>query len=321
MLNKNVKDTAWFFNEKQILLESRAWWGDYGKGDSVGRTAFAYITYPNERWLKDAILQCVKQRDDTYVQFYRYPNEGADTMSRDHVGAIILALWINQDWSELDWILDNIPLRLSRRYRQTLDFWLWIQCLKAIRKGKKYAKILCNIFYFTNILLFLVTIPWNWILRRILRVKTLKVEQVEVENKKLKGWEKNLSKLIYPSFALFLLCWQVRILPESGVKGLLKDLLLMDVERENVVLRALLGAQITQEEYSSFKSINAFRWSIRYDRLCNIEPKLISEYEVRFNDINQDMLDYVYYGLDKIVIDMDPKLLERIKNNQSLIFY
>ena len=89
MINKSYLPGFWYFDENGMLLERD--WSD-GKGDSVGRNAFAYICWPNETWLKDTILQCVKMGDDGFVQFYRYPGKGGDTMSRDHVGAILLAL-------------------------------------------------------------------------------------------------------------------------------------------------------------------------------------------------------------------------------------
>lgn len=296
-------------------------WGNRGMGDSVGNVAFEYICYPNQSWLKDSIMACIKQRDDTFIQFYRYPGWGADTMSRDHVAAIILALYINQDRPELKWILANLPFRISRKYVQTADFWLWQKSIQNKLNEKIIrGNILADLFFILNILMFSFIIPFNWLIRKILGIKMLPLEQLSGEN--LKGWRKKISRVIYPDFAFFTLCWQIRVMPDRFLKKILIGILKFGLWDNNFVLRYILtGEQITQEEKESFQPVSSGYWSRRFDSKLDYPVRYLSEEEYQFNDINLSLLDYCYRELDKVAIDLNPKIFQAIKNNQSPINY
>lgn len=291
-----------------MILENVGW-GTHGKGDAAGRNAFAYICWPNETWLKDTIMQCVKQRDDSFIQFYRYPGQGADTISRDHVGAIILALYINQDWDELKWILDNLPWRLSRKYQQTIDFWLWQKSLK--HKSWWIAQI----FFLTVIFQLVLIIPWNWLLRRILGFKIIKPEDV---NKPFKPIQKFrwINSCIYPHYALFLLAWQVKSLPGSILKWICNQLI--RVEARNPIIKRIAGKKLSLEDYENYVPIAGFQWAGTLDRgVFHGLPRKLKEDETKQNDITKGMLDYFWFNIDKI----DPKLMPLLKQSKPIIQY
>lgn len=293
------------------MIRENLGWGDNGKGDSVGRNAFAYICWPNQSWLKDSILQCVKVRDDSYVQFYRYPNEGADTMSRDHVGAILLALYINRD-IELNNILENLPWRLSRNHTQTIDFWIWTKILQASKKWKYW---LSQIFFVLIILQFLIILPWNALIRAILQVK--KYDNLNLpEYKPLSGWRKKLSLTLYPQYALFLLSWQIHVSSNSILKTLTKNL--VRLESGNIVIDHLLGKPINDIDYTNFKSCTSFIWSRRLDSLDDVQ---IEFQKMEYNDLNLSLLQYLYFRIDKIMIEYDNSIIESMKKNCSIIIY
>lgn len=298
MLNKESTETFWYIDEKSMILEKA--WGD-GRGDALGRNAFTYICHPNELWLKDSIMACIKQRDDSFVQFYRYPDLGADSVSRDHVGAVILAFYINNDRTELEWILKNLPFRLSRKYVQTLDFWLWQKSLLNDNRWYQAA------FHLLNILMFLFIIPHNFIIRKLFGIKKIK----DVDNWKTKKLP-NIVKSIYPHYALFLLAWQVRITKDSLLKWILQKILL--IESSNIVIDAVLGKPITSE----YKPTLPFIWSRRMDVADNIEIRTMTEKEAAYNDLNKAMYDYLRLGLDKIMIEYPKELTQKIK---SVIWY
>jgi len=123
MFNPTTKDTFFYYDDEGLILEN-FYWGDGGKGDSVGRNAFEYICRPNQPFIKIGIDKCIKKSDNGLYYFYRYPNFGAESMSRDHVGAILLSYFINKE-PELEDILKNLPFRLNKKTYQTIDFWLW----------------------------------------------------------------------------------------------------------------------------------------------------------------------------------------------------
>jgi hypothetical protein len=296
-----------------MILE-RLGYGEDGIGDSVGRNAFAYITWPDASFLKESILQCIRERDDGYLQFYRYPGRGGDTMSRDHVGAIIVALYINRDKKELDRILDNLPWRISRKHSQTVDFWLWQKSIK----WKSFW--VAQLFYILNISFFLIVIPWNYLIRKIIGIKKIDLD----ENPKFikfqeKTWRWYLQKSIYPHFALFLLVWQIKILPGSWIKWALQKLLLL--ESNNIAIDAVLGKRISEEEWREFKPTASFIWSRRMDSSDDIQLRRLTEEESKFNDLNRGMLDYLYFQINQIMLEFDEKIVESVKNGQKIINY
>lgn len=296
-----------------MLLEDS---NDWSKGDSVGRNAFMYIFHPDASWLKDSIMQCIRERDDTLIQMYRYPGLGADTMSRDHVSAIILALYINRDKEELKWILDNLPWKLSRRYNQTIDFWIWQKALK--HPNLKW--FLSQLFYLVQIFLFVLILPWNFLLRTLISIKEFEPSQLgEVEFKGLRGWKKIVYRMIYPHFALYNLCWQIRTLSSSWLQKILIEL--VKLECQNFVLKGILGREITKDEYSTYVPISGFQWAGTIDSGIDGDLRKLTEPEIRFNDLTKSNLDYFYFGIDKIMFEFKDEVIEKIKKNQNLIFY
>jgi len=320
MINSKSNTTFWHFDENRMLKEGHNAWESPDGGDTVGRNAFMYIFHPNEAWLKDTLMSCIKIRDDGMVQFYRYPNLGAETMSRDHVSAIILALYINRDYAELKLILDNLPLQLSRRYWQTVDFWLWQKALDAEINQKPIKRfILRELFFGLNLIMFAVTMPWNFIIRTLLSVKTIEPREINEFNgsteSKWKQWI--YQKLLYPQFSLYNTAWMVRSLKPQG--SFLATIL--KLEARNAVIKAILGNEITNDEYESYTPISGFQWAGVLDQYIDQIPRKLDADEVKFNDLTKANLDYFYFGLDKIMLNSHDKIIEKIKTNHPLIFY
>lgn len=312
MLNPNYSRSFWYFDNEGMILE-RLGYGSDGIGDSVGRNAFAYICWPDAYYLKDSILRCIKMGDDGFLQFYRYPDHGADTMSRDHVGAIILAFYINRDKEELKWILDNLPWRISRKHSQTIDFWLW-------QKSVKWKSFwLSQVFYILNIIFFSIVIPFNWIIRKIIGIKKINLDNPKFIKFQEKSWKWYLWKTLYPHFALFLLSWQIKILPGSWLKWILQKLLLL--ESGNMVIDGVLGKKLSEETWKSYKPTTSFIWARRIDNADDVQLRRMNETESEFNDLNRGMLDYLYFQIDRIMLEFDDGIVEKVKKKQEIIQY
>jgi len=304
----------WYYDQNKMILENESWDEYKGKGDSVGRNAFLYICQPQLSFLKETLMSCVKVQDNTLIQTYRYPNFGADTQSRDHLGAIILALYINQDWDELSLILDNLPWRISRKYRQTIDFWLWHRSINP-KVHPIMKKVYSNLFILLNILLFLIIIPYNKIIRLILGIYQLKpIYQSTEPNKRL---DKNiLAKTIYPGFAFFLLTWQLKTIPESWFKSGLKRLL--SFELLNPVTEHLLkGSELNENEY---KPMIPFIWSGYLDNSSNRSRTVFEDNELKGLDLNKIMLQYLNTPILDIMLKrpINQRLITNIKTNKPI---
>jgi hypothetical protein len=302
-----------------MILERTDWNGDDdGKGDSVGRNAFAYICWPDQTYLKNSILDCIRVRDDSYLQFYRYPGFGADTISRDHIGAIIVAFYVNRDWKELDWILDNLPWRLSRKYTQTLDFWLWQTALKYRRNWKRY--LFEYLFLFLVMSMFLFVIPWNFLVRLVLGIKRVNLyDNPKFVKFEEKSWKWYLNRTLYPHYALFLLAWQIKILSKSWFKKIVQFLLRF--ESRNIVIDAILGKEISNAKWKHFRPVTSFIWSRRIDNVDDVVMRPMMDTESKFNDLNRGLLDYLYYRIDRIMLEFDDTIVESIKSGNKIIQY
>lgn len=304
----------WYYDQNKMILENESWDEYKGKGDSVGRNAFLYICQPQLSFLKETLMACVKVQDNTLVQTYRYPNFGADTQSRDHLGAIILALYINHDWEELSLILDNLPWRISRKYRQTIDFWLWHKSINP-KVPTIIKKIYSILFLIINILLFLIIIPYNKLIRLILGIYQLQpIYQSTSPNKRL---DKNiLARTIYPGFAFFLLTWQLKTIPENWLKKGLKRLL--SFELTNPVTKHLLKGSNLNKELQEYKPMIPFLWSGYLDNSSN-RSRTVLETEQGL-DLNKIMLQYLNTPILDIMLKrpINQRLINNIKTNNPI---
>ena len=319
MLNKGFYSSFWRFDELDICLEP---WEINNTQDGLGRNAFLYINYPNQKWLKESILRCIKQRDDSFIQFYRYPGKGADHQSRDHVAAVILALYLNKDWKDLEFILDNLPWRISRRYTQTIDFWLWQRTLRFELKQKHRIKnLLSYTWLFLILLQSVLVVPINFIIRKLLHIRVLNLEDFPNDNvQQFKGsLKKTLSKLIYPQFSLFTLTFQLKTIKKGSlINKLIRMILYQDINKENnLVLNYLLtNNPITTTQYNKYKGLTSFIWSRRLDTTDEVYINKMNQSQKQYNDINKSMLDYCYLQLDKII--ENKHLIETIKNDKNI---
>ena len=124
-------------------------------------------------------------------------------------------------------------------------------------------------------------------------------------------------KLLYPQFALYNLVWMVRTLKAQD--GILSWLLRL--EAQNFVLKAVLGRKINRKEYDSYIPTNGFQWAGVFDNGVDRVPRILTEEEVKFNDIMKGNLDYLYYGIDTLMLEYHDDIVQAIKDNKHLINY
>jgi len=288
MFSSEKKDGLKFFVDDYGLMLSRSENWDtnptHGIGDALYRTALFYIIYPNEKRLKQAIMSCFIVEKGV-LTIKRHPTINESNVSRDQIAAALIALKINGDIDELSFILNNLPIKLSNKAFQTLDFYLW---QKSLLGSKTFSFLFCLLTY----LIFLFVVPFNKLVRKILGFKSVPPEQWTFPGRMSKT-KQALSKALFPPYAFFLLVWQVYVCPNNRIKKNLKKLLLLECEESNYVLRGLLGEKvITQKLIDTYQS-RGLRWTNRLDESCLLSLNPLTQEEKQFNDLDLDLLKYV----------------------------
>lgn len=300
----NPNSDTYRYVEQNMMLEKNEDWnpdGDNGKGDALWRTSISYIAYKNKS-LKEGILSCF--RKFSMINHTKYWYQGArcfnrhceDDVSRDQTILALSALKINGDAEELNEIANHLPYRLSRRFVMGPTMWFWIKAITG--KGKFYTYM----FGLMELIEFLPSVLWDKLLRKIMGWDKeysqewylgvdinmgfwSKQNGVWVWIDKGYDWVNNgqrlhsfyqkkkeenklykiLDAMEYPEYALHLTSWMVYCSEDTFFKKILQKLGIWLAEKDNLLVRTLLGDKVTQEELDNFKPCKGYRWSSRYN--------------------------------------------------------
>lgn len=269
----------YFFVKDGMFLREPEPWDPYnlGEGDAIGRTAIGYII-TKSTILRSGIMDCFRMKltesGKPYLQARRYPTDfdSEYTMSRDHIAYALIALLETGEKDRAKFISSNIRWKISELHSQTIDFWLWH---KAATSENIFLTLLWHIFLIPQILLIL---PINKIGRGIAKLLN-------------KQWP---TKICFPTYAFFILAWQLRLTRETFVRPLVEYLARFEVEKDNLVLQMLLRKRVDYEDIFKYKSRRGIRWSRRMDTPNKNEMRLATEDEVVVNDLDRGLLFYLY---------------------------
>lgn len=223
------------------VVEINPIWDPYDKGEpethnALIRTSRTAIAYDEPELIESVKKHFRKFTMINYPKKYWYqacraiPREYEDDVSRDQVCMALIALYLKDRESAKE-IAEHLPFRLSRRFKMTLTYWLWV---KYIHTGK--YKLFENLFFLEMLLTYVITM-------------------IGV-NFKIKG-------LIYPGYALQLTVWQLFIMPDTKIKKWTQKLLLNlqnKLDDKNFLNKMLLGEDIDVSKID-YKPMNAWRWS------------------------------------------------------------
>lgn len=259
-------------------------WEEDGRHDALFRTSLAYLIYGEKRF-HDAIMSCFIVEDGK-LKVYRHRDYGSDTVSRDQIAAALIALKFRGNFEDLRFILSHLKWKLSDRFKQTLDFYFW---QKSLLCNKYYA----NIFYIITYLFFLFVIPFNFVIRKIVGLKSVGQKEFTPDGFfKLPKWKQRLVKLMYPTFALFLLALQIKVAPLTYLKIFAQRLILLEVEHSNYFIRNILKCENTiNKDYISMRGI---RWNDRLDQSNDNGLRLMEKHEKGQYDFDRDLLNFSY---------------------------
>lgn len=309
MLNKNFdinsKQLHWKFRpEDGLFYKPKPPWEHHDthfkefrvEYDTLWRSGLGYIAYGDED-TKNGILGCFRpyiigeQRDasKTMYQASRASNRfGEDDVSRDQIILALSSLEFNGDIEEVKEITSKLSFRLSRRFLMTPTMWFWVKYLATRKQGWK------NAFAFMLTLEHAINIPITKLLRQIAGA-TKKIPLPHNQATKLPyrdGWRLKLYKALgYPEYGLHFAAWQQYVVPFGGILGKInKSLMKWQMEDSNLLLRLLIGEEVSAEEIENFKSTNTFIWQRRHDVatawIYELKPE---QYE--YNDLERDILN------------------------------
>jgi len=299
--NFDVKDTYIFSDQYNMVFCQNPGWdlnGNNGKGDSIGRTAEAYIAYEDQKFI-DAVKSCfiykVDKKGHKYLQGYRHPDYIQDSyndMSRDHIiNTLILLKYIN-DEEALKTYSKDLRWKISDRYSFTVDSWLWM-------KGIAGSKISLKLWYIISTIVMSFNAIWNKTLYKIAPFSE-EVPQDQFEPympEQLTKRQLNLRKLLYPIYALYIFSWQLYVLKDSWFKRLLQKLTLKITGRENFLMRLLLDDKNPPsfENVYTYKMMTGGRWSAMLNETTDRDIRIVTNPTlIRENRLEEDLLLRIY---------------------------
>ena len=229
--------------------------------------------------------------------------KGEDDVSRDHVCMALTSLAVNGDTEELNELASKIPYKISRRMKMTPDFWCWVKSLTS----SKYRKLYGNVFLLFQLLTLPFILGLNWIIGKTLGLKSISNKEYTTKysydmKDNWNGFQNLLHKSYYMGYAFHLNCWQIYTIPTSEnniLKKLVKKLMLTHCEKENFLLRLLLGdLTVSKKDVDEYVSQENFRWQMRFDgsnhTYHNLKTQKWKNENLTHNQLDKDILKIIY---------------------------
>lgn len=325
MFSKDSKTYRFFTEHLKMMFEIPESWNsqeDIGQDDAVLRTALSYIAY-KEPILKEGVVSCftkIPRGKSYYYQGARcYPRYGEHDMSRDQTIIALSSLKFNGDMAEIKEIAPNLRFRLSDRFAMTLALWIWLRMICTD------SKFWSTIFGIMELIELLPSVLINKLIRPILKYdKEFNMEwymsidpttglwhnwddmgwvfdeNVDWCNNgyKLYGlndkrlaeskWLKFLDSVKYPEYAAHLGSWMIYFMKPGFLKKVLQKLMVWNIEKENYLLRMLMGKDVSLKDINSWKPVHGYRWSSRLNG--TYYTNLLEGEDSIYNVIDKDIL-------------------------------
>jgi len=305
--NWEAENTQWFVDQenKMMLAKDPAWNpdGNNGFGDAIGRNFVTYVCYKDKRFI-EGIKKCwvkVKQKGLMRLfrkwkyQGYRYPHryENEVGISRDHTLYTVLAYkYSGMPDKELNKFVKRISFKLSKAALQTIDMWLWMRVIS----GSKFWKPL---FYLMSWCELAFTASWEKLIEKIYKLGP-EVHQDDFHHMQNGDKPKRIQraiKLYYPTYALIIGAWKIKMLPDGKWKKKLQKQALRLVPKHNYLIQILLDSpnMPTQEIIDGYEPMNS-RWGGILNVWKNDRDlqKIIDPVRLEYNVMDVDYLKVVW---------------------------
>ena len=268
---------------------------DLGRHDSIERTLHAYLAYNDSSFI-EALVGCIKI-DNNKLQWYRYPTYYSNRVgiSRDHLIYLLCAFKYAKRNENIKFLVNNTDWKLSEFASLTPLLWLWMKGLV----NKNYLIL----FYPIMIIELLFGLLWDKVLRLLILDKGEYSQ--EDWDKSLKGPRKfkELSNVLFHTFIVKFVVFQIDVLPKSFGKWLTKQVLKLFVPRNNYLLQIMLGSRKapTLEDIETYKPMSGDRWAQELNPLTNrLNTYILDKEEIGANELDKDLIRSMYNRLNKV---------------------
>ena len=206
-------------------------------------------------------------------------------MSRDHITYSLLSAKFC-DRNVLKKLIKGLKWRISDKFTFTPDMWCWMKSLT----GSPFYSFL---FYLTAIPTIIVNVLRNKMLYKKANIseEVHHSEYVKVPNGDQPEIVQEVSKKVFPAYALHILAWQLFVMPDSLGKRTMCKWAMKLCGRYKYVVRILLGDKtVTTDDVSKYYSFEAYRWGVWLNELNRRDTKPIKPEECYTNDYERDLL-------------------------------
>lgn len=305
-LDINNKSTQQYVDEYGLILSNNA---DGSKGDCIGTTADAYRAY-GYHGLIDGIKKCYACTDDSCnkLQAHRHPSHigiKPNTMSRDHVAYTLLIMKYAGEKEFLKTLSKKLTWKISDRFNFTIDLWLYMKAISGCWISRLFFRQLYWIVMFLHI-------PFLVLYRKSVfsycKIQPeLTQKEWEFERERLKPlpltkfkWllVKNLRSL--PMYTIYQMAFMWDVLPDSPIKFIMKRILRIGVDKQNYVVRMMLGdKKYSKEEIYSYKPMTGGRFTTYLNALTDRHVEVITDPKlIEANVVEVDLVRKIYEELN-----------------------
>ena len=99
---------------------------------------------------------------------------------------------------------------------------------------------------------------------------------------------------VMPAYPLHIKAWQIYVLPPSRQKDKLKSILVKRVGLSNILVRLLLGGEVTQQEITDYPHMTGYRPGVYLDETCRRDIREMDAVESEFNTYEKDLIQWLY---------------------------
>lgn len=279
-----------------VLGQNRPWNpnGDHGMGDCIGTTHDAYRAYGYKRFIY-GIENCFDDVDSRTIVAYRHPSMfdiKPNTMSRDHVAYALCAFKVGGNEWFINQMATKMRWRISDKYTFTPDLWLYMHALN----GSTLAE---GLYYGIAIPYMTANMIWKNLVWGLLKVQK-EVPQSKWDSLYMQmdrpNWQRKLIGSVFPMYSLFQLSFMLDVMRDSWAKKLLQRILRTGVDKQNFVVRMLLGdKKVTKEEVYDYKPMWGGRWTTYLSEVNNRDLRVINDPKILSgNCVDRDLVRTIY---------------------------
>lgn len=263
MFDPKAKTYYFFAPWGGMCRKARPWnHEDVGQGDSVARTALAYILYGGP--ILYTALMCRVFHTERGIVFSRYPG-APDTFSRDQLAMMLVSFKLR---GHDPIFVYGLKCRISKKHWMTPDLWLWI---RATFFGSKLSLVLWQVITIVQLSVAYLWNPFMELLYDLTHVRILRKARLEV-------------------YALLIMAWQVHCIPDGFLTRVIKRLGREVCPAWNLVIYGLFGGKVYPWAIDYFKEERDCLWGSDDP---NVPIPGVEEFPDDTNDLDLELLKYV----------------------------